>query len=99
MAAPEAIVDGLTDFGIRQRIYNRSADDTLETAKAAAQAIIDEQGQPERSSQLVGPDVPFIRKGDKVHLDTAALAGYFIVTSINHNIANRSMTMTVKPAE
>lgn len=98
-AAPEAIVDGLTDFGIRQRIYNRSADDTLETAKAAAQAIIDEQGQPERSSQLVGPDVPFIRKGDKVHLDTAALAGYFIVKSINHNIANRSMTMTVKPVE
>ncbi len=98
-AAPEAIVDGLTDFGIRQRIYNRSADDTLETAKASAQAIIDKEGKPERSSTLVSPDVPFIRKGDKVHLDTAALSGYFIVKSVNHNIANRSMTMTVKAAE
>jgi hypothetical protein len=97
-AAPEAIVDGLTQYGIRQRIYNRSADDTLETAKAAAQAILDEQGRPERSSTLVGPDVPFIRKGDMVHLDTTALSGYFIIKSINHNITNRSMTMTVEPA-
>lgn len=98
-AAPEAIVDGLTEYGIRQRIYNRSADDTLETAKAAAQTMIDEQGQPERSSTVAGPDVPFIRKGDTVHLDTEALKGFFTVKSINHNIANRTMTMTVKPVE
>lgn len=98
-AAPEAIVDGLTEYGIRQRIYNRSGDDTLETAKAAAQAIIDDQGKPERSSTVTGPDVPYIRKGDMVHLNTTALKGFFIVRSINHNIANRTMTMTVKPAE
>lgn len=67
-AAPEAIVDGLTEYGIRQRIYNRSADDTLDTAKAAAQAIIDDQGKPDRSSTVVAPDVPFLHKGDKVHL-------------------------------
>ena len=98
-AAPEAVVDGLTEYGIRQRIYNRSADDTLETAKAAAQSIIDDNGQPARVSTVAGPDVPFIRKGDKVHLDTSALKGFFIVKSINHNIANRTMTMTVKPFE
>lgn len=98
-AAPEAIVDGLTEYGIRQRIYNRSEDDTLETAKSAAQTIIDEEGQPERTSTVTGPDVPFIRKGDMVHLDTATLHGFFIVKSINHNIANRTMTMTVKPYE
>ena len=98
-AAPEAIVDGLTDFGIRQRIYNRSADDTLDTAKAAAQTIIDTQGKPERNSTFTGPDVPFIRKGDKVHLTTGALDGFFIIRGINHNIANRTMTFTVKPVE
>ena len=98
-AAPEAIVDGLTDFGIRQRIYNRSADDTLDTAKTAAQQIIDTQGKPERNSSFTGADVPFIRKGHKVHMDTAALSGYFIIKSINHNIVNRTMTFTVKPAE
>ena len=98
-AAPEAIVDGLTDFGIRQRIFNRSADDTLDAAKAAAQTIIDTQGKPERNSTLTGPDVPFIRKGDKVHLATAALHGFFIIRGINHNIASRTMTFTVKPVE
>ena len=97
--SPEAIVDGLTEYGIRQRLYNRSADDTLETAKAAAQAIIDENGQPERRSTLEAPDVPFIRKGDKVSLDTEALNGMFIVKSINHDATNRKMTMQVKPAD
>lgn len=96
--APEAIVDGKTEYGIRQRIYNRSADDTLDTAKAAAQAIIDEQGQPERTSTLAGPDIPFLRKGDKVHLDTETLRGYFIVKSIDHNITSRTMTIKVTPA-
>ncbi len=96
--APEAIVDGLTEYGIRQRIYNRSADDTLDTAKAAAQAIIDDQGKPERSSTVVAPDVPFLHKGDKVHLATETLNGFFIVKGVNHDVTNRSMTMSVKPA-
>lgn len=97
-ASPEAIVDGKIEYGIRQRIYNRSSDDTLDAAKAAAQAIIDEQGQPTRTSTLAGPDVPFLHKGDKVHLGTETLNGYFIVTSIDHNITSRSMTIRVTPA-
>lgn len=97
-ASPEAIVDGKTEYGIRQRIYNRSADDTMETAKAAAQAIIDEQGEPERTSTIIAPDVPFVRKGDKVHLGTSTLNGYFIVKSADHNITNRTMTLKVTPA-
>lgn len=97
-ASPEAVVDGKTEYGIRQRIYNRSADDTLDTAKAAAQAILDEQGQPDRTSTLSAPDVPFLHKGDKVHLATEALNGYFIVKSIDHNIVSRTMTMKVAPA-
>ena len=98
-SAPEAIVDGLTEYGIRQRIYNRSADDTLESAKAAAQAIIDDEGKPERNSTVVSPDVPFMHKGDKVHLDTETLNGYFIVKSVNHDVTNRSMTLSVVPHE
>jgi hypothetical protein len=98
-ASPEAIVDGLTEYGIRQRIYNRSSDDTLETAKAAAQTIIDDEGQPERTSTIVGPDVPFIHKGDKISLATETLKGFFIVKSIDHNITNRTMTAKVTPAE
>ena len=97
--APEAIVDGLTEYGIRQRLYNRSEDDTLDTAKAAAQKMIDESGKPERSSTIEAPDVPFIRKGDMVSLDTEHLTGFFIVKSITHDVINRKMSLSVRPAE
>lgn len=97
--SPEAIVDGMTEYGIRQQLYNRSEDDTLEMAKAAAQAIIDENGKPARTSTVEAPDVPFVRKGDMISLATTALNGFFIVTSINHDVTNRKMTMQVKPAE
>lgn len=97
-SAPEAIVDGLTEYGIRQRIYNRSADDSLGTAKAAAQAIIDDQGKPDRSSTIVSPDVPFVHKGHKIHVGTSLLNGYFLVKSVNHNVSGKTMTLSVKPA-
>lgn len=99
MQAVEAIVDGKTEYGIRQRLYNRSEDDTLETAKAAAQAMIDTEGEPERSSTVQAPDIPFIRKGDKISLATSSLTGYFIIKSITHDGTNRKMTMVVRPTQ
>ena len=39
----EAVLDGKTEFGIHQRIYNRSEDDSLDEAKSAAQDILDER--------------------------------------------------------
>lgn len=45
----EAVLDGQTQYGIRQKIYNRSEDDTLATAKSAAQEMLDEQGKPART--------------------------------------------------
>lgn len=97
--AVEAIVDGRTEFGIRQRIYARSQDDTLESAKTAAQTMIDEHGEPERTSQVDLPDVPYVRKGDKISLDMEQLSGTFLVRSIDHDASSRSMTLTVEPFE
>lgn len=94
----EAIVDGKTEFGIRQRIYNRQEDDSLATATAAAQEIIDTEGNPQRTTSIQGPDVPPIRKGDMIHVDGARLKGYFIITSIQHNAAGGSMTAGIKAA-
>lgn len=95
--AVEAIVDGRTEFGIRQRVYARSQDDTLESAKAAAQSILDEHGEPERTSQVDLPDVPYVRKGDKISLSTEQLNGIFLVRAVDHDASNRSMTLTVEP--
>lgn len=97
--AVEAIIDGQTKYGIRQRIYNREEDDNLATAKATAQEIIDEEGSPERNINVGAPDVPTIRKGDKVHVAARTMDGYFIVKAVQHDAANCTMTMTIEPME
>jgi hypothetical protein len=95
----EAVLDGLTQYGIRQRIQNRAEDDTLATAKAAAQDILDEYGKPARTIVLESPDVPVIRKGDKVHVKAGTLNGYYITKAVRHDAASRSMTMELEPEE
>jgi len=94
----EAIVDGLTEFGIRQKIVTRSEDDTLSAAKAEAKQIIDEEGHPKRNIKLEGPDVPVMRKGDKVYVKTETINGYCYVLSIRHNADERTMSLEVEVA-
>lgn len=95
----EAVIDGLTQHGIRQRIQNRSEDDSLASAKSAAQEILDTQGKPTRTIVLESPDVPMIRKGDKIHAKAGTLNGYYITKSVRHDAANRSMSMELEPEE
>lgn len=97
--AVEAIVDGQTQYGIRQQIYVRSEDNTLATAKAAAQKILNTNGKPDRIMSVNAPDVPMIRKGDKVHIQAGTLNGYYIVKAIQHNASNRTMSMDLKEPE
>lgn len=94
----EAVVDGRIDLGIRQEILNRDQDEKLSDAKSAAQDIIDDRGKPKRTSEIQAPDVPFIRKGHKVHLNTGSLKGFFIVKGIQHDAGKKTMTMEVEPA-
>lgn len=97
--AVEAIVDGLTNYGIRQQIYVRDEDDTLATATAAAKDIIDTVGKPDHVRTINAPDIPTIRKGDKVHIQAGTLNGYYIVTSIRHNASGATMSMDIKELE
>ena len=97
--AVEAVVDGLTNYGIRQQIYVRDEDDTLATATAAAQDIIDTVGKPDRVRTINAPDIPTIRKGDKVHIQAGTLNGYYIVKAIQHNASSAIMSMDIKEAE
>ena len=92
----EAVLDGQTQYGIRQRIYNRSEDDTLATAKSAAQEMLNEHGKPARTIVLEAPDVPMIRKGDKIHVKAGTLNGYYIIKAIRHDAGSRTMTMELE---
>ena len=93
----EAVLDGRTEFGIHQRIYNRSEDDSLDEAKSAAQDVLKENGTPERVSKIEAPDVPFLRRWDKVYIEAGTLNGYFWVSSVTHRCNSGKMKLRVVP--
>lgn len=95
--AVEAIVEGKTEYGRRQRIYVRDKEDTLATAKTAANEILAEDGKPQKNFTVKSPDVPFVRKGDKVWVKTRVCTGNAIVLSVQHDASARSMTMELLP--
>lgn len=94
-----ATLDGRTEFGILQEVVYQRQFDTPAAAKAAAQDILKERGQPKRRRKVVAPDLPFIRKGDKVKVVAGTMNGYYIVSSIIHDAARQLMTMEVEDVE
>lgn len=95
----EATLDGLTKYGIRQKIYTRGSDETIEAAKAAAQEILNSEGVVKKELTVQGPDVPIIRKGDLVYLMAGSSKGYFYVKGIRHDADSMSMSMELEKAE
>lgn len=95
----EATLNGLTDYGIRQRIYTRGSDETLSDAKSAAQEILDNDGKIEKEMSVQSPDVPFIRKGDLVYIISGAVSDYYYVKSIQHNADTYNMVMNLELAQ
>lgn len=94
----ETVVNGLTKFGVRQKIYIRGKDDSVSDAQSAAQEIIDEKGQVKEDITVQAPDIPFIRKGDLVHMTVGTLKDYYYVKGIRHDADSGSMTMDLKKA-
>ena len=89
----EATLDGITRYGISQRIYVRGSDETLEAAKSAAQEILNEDGTIKKEITLQSPDVPVIRKGDRIELEAGLTKGSFYVKSVRHEADTCSMSM------
>ena len=99
MKSVDATLNGSTEYGIRQRIYTRGSDETLEDAKTAAQEILNGEGKIERKMTVQSPDVPFIRKGDLVYIMSGSVSDYYYVKSIQHNADVYSMTMELEKVE
>lgn len=89
----EAVMNGDTKFGIRQKIVTRGTDDSLEDAKTSAQEILDTKGIIQEDITVQAPDIPFVKKGDLVHVTIGSMNGYYYVIGIRHDADNRSMTM------
>lgn len=94
----EAVVNGQTKFGIRQKIYVRGKDDSVSDAQSAAQDIINDKGQVDEEITVQSPDIPFVRKGDLVHITAGTLNDYYFVKGIRHDADSMSMTMDLKKA-
>lgn len=94
-APVEALVKGDTRFGVLQEIVRRDSDKDTASATAEADTILQERGKPERTTSVVVPDLPFMRKGDKVEMKAENLVGIFYITAITHNASTRKMTLSL----
>lgn len=91
----EATLKGKTEYGILQQVKTRGSA-KLKEAKKEAQELLDQKGSPERTLTLQGPDAPWVRKGDVIHLATDNVEDYFYVKSISHNATAMQMQMEVE---
>lgn len=92
----EATVSGDTAaYGTLQKVIDRDENTSLEDAKKEGQSIIDENGKPKREYTLEAPDIPWVRKGDKIYVSAGNLIGFYIVTGVDRNITNKKKTMTL----
>jgi hypothetical protein len=91
-----ATLDGRTEFGTLQEVVYQRQFDTPAAAKEAAQDILKERGQPRRVRKVMAPDLPFLRKGDKVKVSAGTLNGYFLVAGVIHDATQRIMSLEVE---
>lgn len=91
-----ATLDGRTEFGTLQEVVYQRQYDTPAAAKSAAEDILKERGQPRRRRKVTTPDLPFLRRGDKVKVEAGTLIGYYIVSSVSHDATTRTMMMEVE---
>lgn len=93
----EATVSGKTDeYGTLQKLIDRNDNTSLADAKKDANSIIKEKGEPRWEFELKTADVPWVRKGDKVHVNIeGAMDSDLIVIDVSRSISNKDKTMTL----
>ena len=93
----EATVLGATDkYGTIQRLIDRDENKTLADAKKEAEGILKNEGSPKWEYELTAPDIPWIRKGDKVYVNAGDIyQRYLYVLSVERSISAKGATMTL----
>lgn len=93
----EAVVTGNTSkYGTLQKIHSLKENTSIEDAKKEAQNTIKENESPKLEFDITAPDIPWIRKGDKIFVNAGNIKDcYLIVTAIERTISPKNNTMTL----
>lgn len=93
----EATINGNTSaYGTLQKLINRSENTSLADAKKEANSILKEDGAPKWEFEVKAPDIPWIRKGDKVLVNAGDIVNsHLIVTGVDRSIDNKKKEMTL----
>lgn len=92
-------IDGKLEYGVLQEIVTKDTNKTLEDVRKEAENILKEKGEPEESIEVSAPDVPQIRKGDKIKVVAGNLSSYFFVEGISHNATDKTMDIELSREE
>ena len=91
-----AVMNGMTKFGIRQKIITQSKSSTSGEAQKQAKRELEDNGKPDITITVQAPDVPELRKGDMEYLKIGELDGYYNVKGVKHDAMNGTMTLSLK---
>lgn len=91
----EDTIDGHTEYGVKQMILERPTDKTLDEIRETAKQTLKEKGSLKRKTTLSCADVPFIRKGDIIRVESGSLQGYWFISAIRHNADDGKMNLTI----
>ncbi len=95
-----SVVDGHTEYGIRQRVITQGSEEDISEAKESAAEILEDDGEPDLCFKIKNaPDVPQMRKGDSVHIHAGSCDGMYYVTSIIHYAYKKTMTIEVESTD
>lgn len=85
-------------YGTLQKIIRRSGETTLDEAKEEGKNLLDENSTPKCSYMVKAPDIPWIRKGDKVYVNAGSIKRmHLIVDDIDRTVdgTKKEMTLTL----
>lgn len=91
-----ATLDGDLDFGTLQRVVSRGDFDSPGAAKKAATQMIKDEGAEAKMRTFLAPDIPGLRRGQKVIVRARTLDGPYIVSGIVHDGKNKTMSVQVE---
>lgn len=95
----EATMEGAMEYGLLQKVIYREQNQSIGEAKEEAWTLLAEQGKPVPKCSLKAPNVPFLRKGDKVKVEAGSLSGYYFIMGVTHNATSGIMTLELEAAE